>query len=119
MITPIGEHFYAFRLGDLANPRWLGRHGVKLPHGMKRTASGRYIVYGSMDNPADPSVVQVLVGQRQNIDQCVEADDVSEVLIGTAFAEYDADICVQLVPNPAISGLIMMRMPAGCRRASE
>jgi hypothetical protein len=53
IITPIGEHFYAFRLGDLANPRRLVRHGVKLPHGMKRTASGRYIVYGSMDNPAD------------------------------------------------------------------
>ena len=53
IVTPIGEHFYAFRLGDLANPRRLVRHGVKLPHGMKRTASGRYIVYGSMDNPAD------------------------------------------------------------------
>ena len=26
---------------------------MKLPHGMKQTASGRYIVYGSMDNPAD------------------------------------------------------------------
>ena len=53
IVTPIGEHFYAFRLGDLANPRRLMRHGVKLPHGMKRTASGRYVVYGSMDNPAD------------------------------------------------------------------
>ena len=53
IVTPIGEHFYAFRLGDLANPRRLVTHGVKLPHGMKRTASGRYIVYGSMDNPAD------------------------------------------------------------------
>lgn len=53
VITPIGEHFYAFTLGDLANPRRLVAHGVKLPHGMKRTASGRYVVYGSMDNPAD------------------------------------------------------------------
>ena len=53
IVTPIGEHFYAFRLGDLANPRRLVPHGVKLPHGMKRTASGRYVVYGSMDNPAD------------------------------------------------------------------
>jgi hypothetical protein len=53
IVTPVGEHFYAFRLGDLANPRRLVRHGVKLPHGMKRTASGRYVVYGSMDNPAD------------------------------------------------------------------
>jgi hypothetical protein len=53
IVTPIGEHFYAFRLGNLENPRRLVKHGVKLPHGMKRTASGRYIVYGSMDNPAD------------------------------------------------------------------
>jgi hypothetical protein len=53
IVTPIGEHFYAFRLGDLENPQRLARHGVKLPHGMKRTASGRYVVYGSMDNPAD------------------------------------------------------------------
>jgi hypothetical protein len=53
IVTPIGEHFYAFRLGNLESPRRLVKHGVKLPHGMKRTASGRYIVYGSMDNPAD------------------------------------------------------------------
>src|SRR5262249_47499381 len=53
IVTPIGEHFYAFRLGDLEKPRRLAAHGVKLPHGMKRTASGRYVVYGSMDNPAD------------------------------------------------------------------
>lgn len=53
IVTPIGEHFYAFKLANLANPERLVRHGVKLPHGMKRTASGRYVVYGSMDNPAD------------------------------------------------------------------
>jgi hypothetical protein len=53
IVTAIGDYFYAFKLGDLEKPRRLVRHGVKLPHGMKRTASGRYIVYGSMDNPAD------------------------------------------------------------------
>lgn len=53
IVTPIGEHFYSFKLGNLASPKRLVKHGVKLPHGMKRTASGRYIVYGSMDNPAD------------------------------------------------------------------
>ena len=53
IVTPVGEHFYAFRLNDLENPRRLVKHGVKLPHGMKQSASGRYIVYGSMDNPAD------------------------------------------------------------------
>ena len=38
---------------ESGEPQRLVPHGVKLPHGMKRTASGRYIVYGSMDNPAD------------------------------------------------------------------
>ena len=45
IVTAIGDHFYAFKLGDLEKPRRLVRHGVKLPHGLKRTASGRYIVY--------------------------------------------------------------------------
>jgi hypothetical protein len=29
----------------------IGAHGVKLPHAIKRTASGRQLVYGSMDHP--------------------------------------------------------------------
>ncbi len=53
IVTPIGEHFYLFNVKNLNNPRQLVRHGVKLPHGMKITASGRHVVYGSMDNPAD------------------------------------------------------------------
>ena len=52
-VTPIGDHFYAFDVNNLERPRRLVRHGVKLPHGMKLTASRRYVVYGSMDNPAD------------------------------------------------------------------
>lgn len=52
-ITAIGEHFYRFSLDRLEAPERLTKHGVKLPHAMKRTASGRYIVYGSMDNPAE------------------------------------------------------------------
>src|SRR5579872_6673010 len=52
IVTSIGDHFYSFRITDLSNPRRLVRHGVKIPHGMKVTASGRYVVYGSMDSPA-------------------------------------------------------------------
>src|SRR5207245_344632 len=26
-------------------------HGLQIPHAMKRTASGRYVVYGGMDHP--------------------------------------------------------------------
>lgn len=51
-ITAIGRHFWLFRLEDLDRPDRLGRHGVKLPHAMKRTASGRYLCYGSMDDPS-------------------------------------------------------------------
>jgi hypothetical protein len=50
-ITAIGDYFYRFHLRDLSRGERLGPHLVKLPHAMKRSASGRYICYGSMDNP--------------------------------------------------------------------
>lgn len=52
LITAIGDHFYRFSLKNLGKPERLGPHGVKLPHAMKLTKSGRYLCYGSMDNPA-------------------------------------------------------------------
>lgn len=52
-ITAIGRHFWRFSLDDLEHPERLGPHGVKLPHSMKLTRSGRYLCYGSMDSPAD------------------------------------------------------------------
>ncbi len=51
-VTAIGENFYRFSLDRLESPERLGPHKVKLPHAMKLTRSGRYICYGSMDNPA-------------------------------------------------------------------
>lgn len=50
-ITAIGDYFYQFHLDDLTQGKRLGPHKVKLPHAMKLSASGRYICYGSMDNP--------------------------------------------------------------------
>jgi hypothetical protein len=50
-ITAIGAHFYRFSLARLEQPERLGPHGVKLPHAMKLTHSGRYLCYGSMDAP--------------------------------------------------------------------
>ena len=50
-ITAIGDYFYKFNLNNLTKGERLGPHKVKLPHGMKLTASGRYLCYGSMDNP--------------------------------------------------------------------
>ena len=52
-ITAIGAHFYRLSLDALEKGERLCAHKVKLPHAMKRTASGRYLVYGSMDNPRD------------------------------------------------------------------
>jgi hypothetical protein len=50
-VTAIGDYFYRFDVADLARGERLGPHGVRLPHAIKRTASGRYLVYGSMDHP--------------------------------------------------------------------
>ena len=50
-ITAVGDYFYKFDLNNLTDGQRLGPHKVKLPHGMKLTASGRYLCYGSMDNP--------------------------------------------------------------------
>lgn len=50
-VTAIGDFFYRFDVRDLAAGKPIGAHRVKLPHAIKRTASGRYLVYGSMDHP--------------------------------------------------------------------
>jgi hypothetical protein len=52
-VTAIGEHFYAIDADRLDAAERLGPHAVKLPHAMRRSASGRFIAYGSMDQPAD------------------------------------------------------------------
>ena len=50
-IVAIGDYFYRFDARRLADGERIGAHGVKLPHAMKRSASGRYLLYGSMDHP--------------------------------------------------------------------
>ena len=51
-ITAIGRHFWRFSLDALESPERLEPHGVRLPHAMKLTASGRYLCYGAMDDPS-------------------------------------------------------------------
>jgi hypothetical protein len=51
-VTAIGDYFYRFDVFNLSKGEKLGPHNVKLPHAMKRTRSGRYICYGSMDHPS-------------------------------------------------------------------
>jgi hypothetical protein len=51
IMTAVGDYFYRFNVADLSKGERLMPHQVKLPHGMKVSASGRYMAYGSMDNP--------------------------------------------------------------------
>ena len=51
-ITAIGDHFYRFDINQLAKGERLGPHKTMIPHSMKISASGRYLLYGAMDNPA-------------------------------------------------------------------
>lgn len=48
-VTAIGPELWRFSLRDLEHPEVLGAHGVTLPHAIKKTPSGRYLVYGAMD----------------------------------------------------------------------
>ena len=50
-ITSIGDHLWQFDVNLLTKAERVAPHGLKVPHAMKRTASGRYIVYGGMDHP--------------------------------------------------------------------
>lgn len=50
-ITAIGDHFWRFDINRLGKAERVAAHQLKLPHAMKRSASGRYVVYGGMDHP--------------------------------------------------------------------
>jgi hypothetical protein len=50
-IVAIGDFLYRFDARRLEAGERIGAHGVNLPHAMKLTASGRYLLYGSMDHP--------------------------------------------------------------------
>jgi hypothetical protein len=51
-VTAIGEHFWRFDLNRLGKAEKITPHLLKLPHAMKQTSSGRYVVYGGMDHPS-------------------------------------------------------------------
>ncbi|GAA3713754.1 hypothetical protein GCM10022204_36060 [Microlunatus aurantiacus] len=50
-LTSIGEHLWKFDVNRLSKADQVAPHQLKVPHAMKRTASGRFIVYGGMDHP--------------------------------------------------------------------
>ena len=64
-VSAVGDFFYRFDVRRLAAGERIGRHGVKLPHAIKRTASGRHLVYGSMDHPRDGEAREVGVFDLQ------------------------------------------------------
>jgi hypothetical protein len=50
-IASIGEQLWKFDISRLTKAESVGAHQLKIPHAMKRTATGRYLVYGGMDHP--------------------------------------------------------------------
>jgi hypothetical protein len=50
-IASVGEQLWKFDLNRLTKAEPIGPHRLKIPHAMRRTASGRYLVYGGMDHP--------------------------------------------------------------------
>jgi hypothetical protein len=58
-VTAMGEHLWLTDIARLDKAERLGEHRVKLPHAMKPTASGQYLVYGSMDHPGRGEACEV------------------------------------------------------------
>ena len=88
-ITAVGAYFYKFNLSDLTKGECLGPHKVKLPHAMKLTASGRYLVYGSMDHP------------RQGRDGEAKEVGIWDMQTGEATRLELPTTCWHLIPHPS------------------
>lgn len=71
-ITSIGAHLWRFDVNRLTKAEIVAPHGLKLPHAMKRTASGRYVVYGGMDHPTrgeacEIGILDTVTGQVRHV----------------------------------------------------
>ena len=58
-VAPMGDGLWQIDLNRLDKAERLGGHGVKLPHAIHATASGRYLIYGGMDHPARGEACEV------------------------------------------------------------
>ena len=72
-ITSIGEHFWRFDLNRLAKGEKVAPHHLKVPHAMKTTASGRYVVYGGMDHPTrgearEVGILDLVTGEARRVE---------------------------------------------------
>jgi hypothetical protein len=86
-VTAIGEHLWCFDVNRLTKAEQLAPHALKVPHAMKRTASGRYVVYGGMDHPTRGQACEVGI-----LD--LVTGDVRRIELPTT--------CWHLVPHPVL-----------------
>ncbi|WP_426566609.1 hypothetical protein ACPPVT_08750 [Angustibacter sp. McL0619] len=86
-VTAIGEHLWRFDVNRLTKAEQLAPHGLKVPHAMKRTASGRYVVFGGMDHPTR--------GEAREV-------GVLDTLTGAVRRVELPTTCWHLVPHPVL-----------------
>lgn len=60
-LAAMGEWIYQFNSACMDKPERLMPHGLKLPHSMRRTASGRYLCIGGMDHPTRGEAREVAI----------------------------------------------------------
>ena len=58
-LTAVGERFWRCDVNRLAKAEPVAPHLLKAPHAMRRTASGRFLVYGGMDHPGRGEACEV------------------------------------------------------------
>lgn len=73
VLAAVGDWLYRFELDDLHRAERVAPHGLKLPHAMKRSASGRYVAIGSMDHPGrgearEVGIFDLETGQARRIE---------------------------------------------------
>lgn len=66
IVVAIGDSLWKANIRELENAKRLGKHGVKVPHAMKLSASRRYIVYGGMDHPMQGEACEVGIFDLEN-----------------------------------------------------
>ncbi|MCG7537522.1 hypothetical protein [Pseudoalteromonas sp. OOF1S-7] len=59
VIVAIGESLWSINIKDLDKAEVIAKHGLKVPHALKKTASGNYLVYGGMDHPEEGEAKEV------------------------------------------------------------
>ena len=73
VVVAMGDALWRWDLRRPHEAERLGEHGVDLPHAIKFTASGRYLVIGSMDHPGKGEACKVGIFDMQTrTSRCVQ-----------------------------------------------